>query len=132
MTPESRDRVVKMLELLVTNLRAATAEQLENLTVRVEQKRKIPKHKRPLWIEQKALQVFRTEKAAGKTNEQATKAANKALAHLRLDVKIRDGNISIEDTGPPVFTTRALVAVDDRDRHGARRKAGKRLKPTPR
>lgn len=129
MTPEGRDRYVKMLELLIKNLREMTPEQLEPLAIRVEQKRKIPKNH---WIKQRALQIFEAEKAAGKSRDDATKAANKAIAHLRLDVKIRDGKIAIEDTGPITFTRAALSAINDRERNAARRKARNRLKTTPR
>lgn len=125
------ESTIKGLEQLLHWLRTAPPEQFEGVTVHFGIKRKIPKHKRPLWIEQKALQIFRAEKAERKTNDQATRAVNNALAHLRLDVKIRDGKVAIEDTGPPTFSTRALVALNDRDRNAARRKATKRLKTTP-
>jgi len=120
-----------MLEAIIKGLREATPEQLAPLSIRVEQKRKVPKHTRPQWINQKALQIFLAEKGAGKNNDDARKAVNKALSHLRLDVKIRNGKVEIEDTGPPTFTTRALVALNDRAKNGARRKARKRLTRPP-
>lgn len=130
MTPESRDKIVQILELTIKNLRELTPEQLAPLSIRVELKRKIPKHKRPLWIEQKALQIFRAEKSSGKSNADATKAVNTALVNLLKPKAVRHGEIVIvsDDT----FTTRALVALNDRDRNGERRKARDRLKLTTR